>query len=57
MPTGEPVGSIPNVGLFAESIKGKGAAADAVRRLWLFEQLIGGASVAGRVGKMLLDPG
>ena len=32
MPTGEPAGSIVNVGPFVESIKGKGGEAGAVRR-------------------------
>jgi len=57
MPTGEPAGSIPNVGLFARAIKGKGGAGKAVCRLWLFEQLVGSAAMAGGVGHMLLDPG
>ena len=32
MPTGEPAGSTPNVGLFGEAIKGKGGECPAVRR-------------------------
>lgn len=57
MPTGEPAGSTPNVGLFSESIKGKGAERPAVRRELLFEQLVSSAAVAGGIDHMLLDPG
>jgi len=60
MPTGEPVGSTLNVGLFDPAIKGKGSPDEAVRRavasLLLLEQLVGGGSMGGDCSHMLLDP-
>ena len=57
MPTGEPAGSIPNVGLFGEAIKGKlvqrpviaGRATQSRNNCLFFEELVGSAAVAGSV--------
>ena len=68
MPTGEPAGSIPNVGLFAAAIKGKlihQAMSGGGRRnpatidrgVLLLEQLVGSAAMSGGGRHMRFDPG
>lgn len=65
MPTGEPAGSIPNVGPFWKPIKGEAdpptrhcERSDAIQQQapLFFEQLVRGAAVAGSISEMLLNP-
>ena len=63
MPTGEPAGSIPNVGLFPNAIKGKGAfrkrgsSRSVVNEQLLLEQLLCGRAMGGNRRHMLLHAG
>ena len=62
MPTGEPAGSIPNVGLFEGAIKGKGGAPGVVRRsraarASLLEKLLRRGTMGIDGGHMGLNPG
>lgn len=63
MPTGEPAGSIPNVGLFRCAIKGKGTGSrcgssqPVICRQLFLEQFVGSAAVPCGIGHMLLDAG
>ena len=61
MPTGEPVGSTPNVGLFARAIKGKGGkdgrfVSSRVPTALFLEQLFGGRTMSRSGIHMRFDP-
>ena len=63
MPTGEPAGSIPNVGVFQNAIKGKeagmecGSSHPVLCAQLFFEQFVGSAAMPGGIGHMLFDTG